>query len=94
MLAETLAGERLGDRMSKKMRLLVVFIALEAMLAAIWWYLVRFGMDHPDRVAADFQRTIGQTMGAVMGAFFGLCILLFFVAARNDRKAIETKARR
>ena len=36
----------------------------------------------------------GHTMGAAMGAFLGLCILLFFVAARNDRKAIETKARR
>jgi hypothetical protein len=80
--------------MNKKTRLIVAFIVVDAMLAGIWLYLVRFGMDNPDSVAADFQRTVGQTMGAAMGAFLGLGVILFFVAARNDRKAIETKARR
>ena len=73
--------------MSRKLRLVVVFIVIEAGLAGLWWYLARYGMENPDRVAADFQQTIGQTMGAAMGAFAGLCLLMFFVAARNDRKA-------
>ena len=72
--------------MSKKMRLVLALVILEAALAGLWWYLARFGAANPDRVTADFQQTLGQTMGMAMGGLLGLGLLLFFVAARNDRK--------
>ena len=80
--------------MSKKTRLIVTMVIIEAALAGIWWYLARFGMANPDRVAADFQAVVGQTMGMAMGGLLGLGFILFFVAARNDRKAAQGKTRR
>jgi hypothetical protein len=78
--------------MSKKARLILAMVIIEAALAGLWWYLARFGMANPDRVTADFQQVVGQTLGTAMGALLGLGVLLFFVAARNDRKAaIEDK---
>lgn len=73
--------------MSKKARVILVAVIIEAALAGIWWWLARYGMANPDRVTADFQQVVGQTMGMAMGGLLGLCVLLFFVAARNDRKA-------
>ncbi|SIT59619.1 hypothetical protein BQ8794_70549 [Mesorhizobium prunaredense] len=52
------------------------------------------GMANPDHVTADFQQVVGQTMGTAMGAALGVGVVLFFVAARNDRKTIENKMRR
>jgi len=80
--------------MSKKARLILVMVIIEAALAGLWWYLARYGMANPDRVTAEFQQVVGQTMGMAMGALLGLGVILFFVAARNDRKAAEGKTRR
>lgn len=75
--------------MSKKARVILVAVIIEAVLAGIWLYLARFGMANPGRVTANFQEVVGQTMGMAMGGFLGLCVILFFVAARNDRKAAK-----
>ena len=80
--------------MSKKARLVIVLVAIEAALAGLWWYLARYGMANPDRVTADFQAVVGQTMGMAMGGLLGLGVLLFFVAASNDRKAAQKKVQR
>lgn len=80
--------------MSKKARVILAIVILEALLAGIWWYLARFGMANPDRVTPDFQAVVGQTMGMAMGGLLGLGVVLFFVAARNDRKAVQNKAPR
>ncbi|MFK0687422.1 hypothetical protein ACFX5Q_04310 [Mesorhizobium sp. IMUNJ 23033] len=77
--------------MSKKARLILVLVIIEAALAGLWWYLARYGMENPDRVTAEFQQVVGQTMGTAMGALLGLGVILFFVAARNDRKAAHGK---
>ena len=80
--------------MSKKARLVIALVVIEAALAGLWWYLARYGMANPDRVTADFQAVVGQTMGMAMGGLLGLGFILFFVAARNDRKAAQGKTRR
>ena len=68
-------------------------MVVEAVLAGIWWYLAGYGMANPDRVTADFQQVVGQTMGMAMGGLLGLGVILFFVAARNDRKAAQKAPR-
>jgi len=80
--------------MSKKARLILVLAIIEASLAGLWWYLARYGIQNPDRVAANFQEVVGQTMGMAMGALLGLGVILFFVAARNDRRALQDKGQR
>lgn len=80
--------------MSKTTRVILTAVIIEAGLAGIWWYLARYGMANPDRVASEFQEVVGKTMGMAMGAFLGLCVILFFVAARNDRKALQQKGQR
>ena len=80
--------------MSKKVRLILAMVIIEGALAGIWWYLARYGMANPDRVTADFQGVVGQTMGMAMGGLLGLGLILFVVAARNDRKAAQQKAKR
>ncbi|MER8445748.1 hypothetical protein NKH52_21405 [Mesorhizobium sp. M1066] len=79
--------------MSKKARLVLAMVIIEAFLAGIWWYLARFGMANPDRVTADFQAVVGQTMGMAMGGLLGIGFILFLVAARNDRNAAQNKTR-
>ena len=79
--------------MSKKARLILTMVIIEAALAGIWWCLARFGMANPDRVTSDFQAVVGQTMGMAMGGLLGIGLILFLVAARNDRKAAQEKAR-
>ncbi|RVA20824.1 hypothetical protein EN933_40675 [Mesorhizobium sp. M7A.F.Ca.US.001.01.1.1] len=79
--------------MSKKARLILTMVVIEAFLAGIWWYLARFGMANPDRVTADFQAVVGQTMGMAMGGLLGIGFMLFLVAARNDRNAAQNKTR-
>ena len=49
--------------MSKKARVLIIVVIVEAALAGLWWYLARYGMANPDRVTADFQAVVGQTHG-------------------------------
>lgn len=75
--------------MSRKARVLIAFVIIEAFLAGIWWYLARYGMANPDRVTSDFQAVVGQTMGMAMGGLLGIGVVLFLVAARNDRKAMR-----
>ncbi|ANT52436.1 hypothetical protein [Mesorhizobium amorphae] len=77
--------------MSRKARVLIMLVIIEAALAGLWWYLARYGLANPDRVAPNFQEVVGQTMGMAMGALLGLGFILFFVAARNDRKAAQGK---
>ncbi|MER8749012.1 hypothetical protein NKH57_06955 [Mesorhizobium sp. M1050] len=80
--------------MSKKARLILVMVIIEAALAGIWWYLARYGMANPDRVTPDFQAVVGQTMGMAMGGLLGIGFILFFVATRNDREPAQDKAQR
>ena len=80
--------------MSKKARLILAMVIIEAALAGLWWYLAHYGMANPDRVAPNFQEVVGQTMGMAMGGLLGLGLILFVVAARNDRKAAQQKAKR
>jgi hypothetical protein len=80
--------------MSRKARVLILMVIIEAFLAGIWWYLARYGMANPDRVTSDFQAVVGQTMGMAMGGLLGIGFILFFVAARNDRKAAQDGTRR
>ncbi|UVK45974.1 hypothetical protein BPNPMPFG_001567 [Mesorhizobium sp. AR07] len=80
--------------MSKRARLILAMVLIEAILAGIRWYLARYGMANPDRVTADFQVVVGQTMGMAMGGLLGIGFILFFVAASNDRKAAQNKTRR
>ncbi|TIW87042.1 hypothetical protein [Mesorhizobium sp.] len=79
--------------MSKKARLILAMVVIEAFLAGIWWYLARYGMANPDRVTSDFQAVVGQTMGMAMGGLLGIGFILFLVAARNDRNAAQNKTR-
>ncbi|MGX5850479.1 hypothetical protein ACWGTO_25690 [Mesorhizobium sp. PL10] len=80
--------------MSKKARLILAMVIIEGALAGIWWYLARYGMANPDRVTADFQGVVGQTMGTAMGGLLGLGVILFVAAARSDRKAAQQKTPR
>ena len=80
--------------MSYKARVLITMVIVEAALAGIWWYLARYGMANPDRVTADFQGVVGQTMGTAMGGLLGLGFILFIAAARSDRKAAQQQAQR
>ncbi|QKC83183.1 hypothetical protein [Mesorhizobium sp. NZP2077] len=80
--------------MSRKARVLILMVIIEAFLAGIWWYLARYGVANPDHVTPDFQAVVGQTMGMAMGGLLGIGFILFFVAARNDRKAPQDGTRR
>lgn len=72
--------------MTYKKRTLLAVIVVELLLAGIWFYLAGLGQAQPDRVTADFQTTLGSTMGMVMGAFLGFGVLLYFMAAKRDRQ--------
>jgi hypothetical protein len=78
--------------MSRKARVLILFVIIEAALAGLWWYLARYGLANPGRVTSDYQAVVGQTLGMAMGGLLGIGFVLFLVAARNDRKAIKGKA--
>ncbi|TGV13201.1 hypothetical protein EN816_14895 [Mesorhizobium sp. M8A.F.Ca.ET.173.01.1.1] len=73
--------------MSKKARVILTMVIIEAVLAGIWWYLADYGMTNPDRVKPDFQAVVGQTMGMAMSGLLGVGFILFFIAARNERKS-------
>jgi hypothetical protein len=72
--------------MSKKARTVIAVVLVELILGGIWFYLAATGAAHPERVTPDFQRTLGSTMGTVMGAFLGFGLLLFLMAAKRDRE--------
>jgi len=73
--------------MTKKKRVILAVLIIELGFAGLWLYLARMGMTQPDRISADFQTVLGQTMGTVMGGFLGFGLLAFFIAAKNDRSA-------
>jgi hypothetical protein len=72
--------------MTYKKRTILAVILVEVILAGIWFYLARMGQEQPDRVAPEFQATLGSTMGMAMGGFLGLGVLLFFLAAKRDKQ--------
>jgi len=71
--------------MTYKMRAIVGVVLVEILLGGIWFYLAALGAEQPDRVTADYQTTLGSTMGMAMGALLGFGVLLFFIAAKRDR---------
>ena len=73
--------------MSKKMRTVLAVVLVEVILAGIWVYLAQLGHAHPERMAAGYQQTVGSTMGTAMGAFLGLGLILFLMAAKRDRQS-------
>ena len=72
--------------MSKVKRTIIAIVMVELLLGGIWYYLIGLGASQPDRAHADYQTTLGSTMGMAMGAFLGFGILLLFIAAKRDRK--------
>ena len=72
--------------MSKKARTVIAIALVELLLAGIWYYLASLGAAHPERAAPEFQRTVGSTMGTAMGAFLGLGLILFLIAAKRDKQ--------
>jgi hypothetical protein len=73
--------------MSNKARALIGIVFAELLLAGVWVYLASLGASHPERVAPGFERTVGSTMGAAMGALLGLGFVLFVIAAKRDRES-------
>lgn len=81
--------------MSRKKRVIVAFLLVEALLAGLWYWLhlqrslqgSRPGSIQVSHDAATLQaqQMIGSTMGLAMGAVAGFFVLLFFIAAKNDR---------
>ena len=71
--------------MTYKTRTLLAIAFVELLLAGVWFYLANLGASSPDRVAPEFQQTVGSTMGTAMGAFLGLGFILYLMAAKRDR---------
>lgn len=71
--------------MTKVKRTILAIVLVEVILAGIWYYLVGLGLTQPERVTADYQSTLGSTMGMAMGAFLGFGLLLLFIAAKRDK---------
>ena len=71
--------------MKYKTRTLIAILLVELLLAGVWFYLANLGASNPDRVAPEFQQTVGSTMGTAMGAFLGLGFILYLMAAKRDR---------
>ncbi len=71
--------------MKYKTRTLIAIVLVELLLAGVWFYLANLGASNPNRVAPEFQQTVGSTMGTAMGAFLGLGFILYLMAAKRDR---------
>ncbi|HEY0130045.1 MAG TPA: hypothetical protein VGB57_01480 [Allosphingosinicella sp.] len=76
--------------MTRTRRTILALVALELMLAGLWFYLANMAATSPG-ASADSGRVIGQTMGTVMGAVLGLSPLLYLLARSNDRKAAAAR---
>ena len=76
-----------GLNMTRVKRTMLAIVLVEVMLGGIWFYLGAMGATQPERVTADYQATLGSTMGMVMGAFLGFGVLLLFLAAKRDRQS-------
>lgn len=81
--------------MSRKKRVVITFIVVELALAGLWYWLhlQRSLQDSRpgsitvsnDAATLEAQAVIGSTMGMAMGAVAGFFVLLFLIAAKNDR---------
>ena len=72
--------------MKKSTRILLGFIVVETLLGGLWYVLASNGRDNPDRVSADYQVVLGETMGQAMGGVGALLLVLFVVALLKERK--------
>jgi hypothetical protein len=72
--------------MTYKMRTILAVVLVEFILAGIWFYLAALGAEQPERVTADYQRTLGSTIGMAMGVLLGFGLILYFIAAKRDRQ--------
>jgi hypothetical protein len=82
--------------MSRKKRVVITFVVVELSLAALWYwmFLKRSTQDsHPgsltfsnDAATGEALAVIGSTMTTAMFAVGGFFIILFVLAAKNDRE--------
>lgn len=72
--------------MSRHNRMLIGFLLVELLLAGVWYWLYRLGIDHPKQARPDFLPTVHSTMGGVMGAVFGLGLVLYLAALVKSRR--------
>ena len=82
--------------MSRKKRLVISFVVIELLLGLLWMWLSAkrsvqgsepgsIRVQH-DGATQDALQVIGSTMGMAMGAVALFFVLLFFIAAKNDRE--------
>ena len=82
--------------MSRKKRVVITFVVVELALAALWYwmYLKRATQDsHPggitfgdDAATGAALAVIGSTMTTAIFGVAGFFVILFFLAAKNDRE--------
>lgn len=82
--------------MSRRKRVVITFVVLEALLGVLWmWLSAKRSVQgsrpgsiqvQTDAATADALHVIGSTMGMAMGALAGFFVLLFLIAAKNDRE--------
>jgi hypothetical protein len=72
--------------MFRKTRTLIAIALVELMLGGLWLWLAGMGAANPERTAPGFQQTLGSTIGTAMGAFLGLGLILYLMAAKRDRQ--------
>ena len=81
--------------MSRKKRVVIGFVVIELLLGLLWMWLSakRSVQGSPpgsirvqhDGATQDALQAIGSTMGMAMVAVAGFFVLLFLIAAKNDR---------
>ena len=82
--------------MSRKKRVVIGFVVVELLLGLLWMWLsatrsVQGSQPgsiqvQSDAGTQDALQVIGSTMGMAMGAVAGFFVLLFLIAAKNDRE--------
>lgn len=82
--------------MSRKKRVVIAFVVVELLLGLLWMWLSAkrsvqgsqpgsIQVQH-DAATQDALQVIGSTMGMAMGVVAGFFVLLYFIAAKNDRE--------
>lgn len=69
--------------MTRKTRVILAIVAVEILLAGIWYFLTVAAADNSSQ--PDAARTIGEAMGIAMGGLLGLGFILYLMAAKADR---------
>jgi hypothetical protein len=72
--------------MSKRLRVVIVVIVIELLLAGGWIWLHNMALTS-SHATADSTRVIGQMFGGAMGVVLALSPLLYLLARRNDLKS-------